>query len=462
MQKTEIINAIHNVLTNEINTANIAAFHPHAKLNEDLYLDSVLVLQLLISLEVKLAINVPDDALNLKDFETVDSLSEFLLGRVNQENTAQDENKNQDVAITTEENEEFEDIKVHCFVSCLCECIKANELVDHRPFYFGVWDAYVVVDANYCINYHAENLNHDFFRHWFEKLYGVEVKSWYQAEKTKNDNIKKLLSLLDDKSASQNIMVMLDMFRLPERENKFNQNPFPHYVMLENSSNPEMLMMWDPDFRWEGEQNKQQVLHAIESDAVAGGYLFDSKEIQASSNQAIHDYFITCLNMNSNPMTDAVRTIVKAHLNPANQLSPTNLTHALTQLPVLAIRKYAYEHGLAFFMLELELDFDEFESWCDVIEELVSTYKQIQFRAMKIANNVNENNNDPTLLTELTTEIMQLLDQQDQRELKIKSRLKALFHQWQQHIGITDIAKTNIHRTDISTADKQTNLEVCT
>ena len=450
MQKTEVINAIHSVLINEFNLDNIDDFHQHARLNEDLYLDSVLILQLLISLEIKLGISVPDDALDLKDFETVDGFSEFILGRLNLNDEVQESLDSEQQIEELEEfediHEEFEDIKVHCFVSCLCECIKANDQVDHRPFYFGVWDADVVIDKNYCIDYHAEDLNHDFFRHWFEKIYSVEVKPWYQSCLSKSENIKRLLSLLDNKSPSENIMVMLDMYRLPERENKFNQNPFPHYVMLENSQDPEMLFMWDPDFRWEGEQNKQQVLSAIESDAVAGGYLFDSEQIRPSSNQAINEYFIACLNVNNNPMTEAVRKIVEAHLDPESQLSPANLNRALTQLPVLAIRKYAYEHGLAFFLLQLELSFDEFESWCDVIEELVSTYKQIQFRSMKIANYVREGIETPEILNELVTEIMQLLAQQDQREFRIKYRLHALFQQWQQHVGISD---------------KQHNSEVC-
>lgn len=455
MQKIEIIDAVRCVLIDEFNLANIASFHQYAKLNEDLYLDSVLILQLLISLELKLGISIPDDSLNLKDFKTVDSFSDFISGRIEEKNkhqeidskTSKENNSETQKATESDEaEEEFEDIKVHCFVSCLCECIKANEQVDHRPFYFGVWDAEVVIDKNCSINYHAEKLNHDFFRHWFKKLYSVEVNAWYDPALSKKDNIQKLLALLDKKLLSQNIMVMLDMYRLPERENKFNQNPFPHYVMLENTQDPEVLFMWDPDFRWEGEQNKQQVLHAIASDAVAGGYLFDSRQIQPSSNQAIHDYFVACLNVNSNPMTEAVRKIIETHLNPENQLPLTNLASALNQLPVLAIRKYAYEHGLAFFLLQLDLDFDEFEMWCDVIEELVSTYKKIQFRAMKIASHIIESTESPELLNTLTNEIMQLLAQQDQREFRIKYRLHTLFQQWKAHVGITD---------------KQTSLEKC-
>ncbi|AWB66127.1 phosphopantetheine-binding protein [Saccharobesus litoralis] len=432
MQDSEIIQAIHDVLAYELNIANIDAFSATARLNEDLYLDSVLVLQLLIGLELKLDFNVPDDALDAKDFATVATLTDFLKGKIQGDAPlAESTQQNQ-------ETEEFEDIKVHCFVSCLCECIKAHDLVDHRPFYFGVWDADVVVDSQYQINYHAEGLNHDFFRLWFQKLYGVEVKPWYKAHSSKSDNIATLTSLLDNKTASQNIMVMLDMFRLPERENKFNQNPFPHYVMLENTQDPSKLFMWDPDFRWEGEQDKQQVLHAIESDAVAGGYLFDSQHIKPSEKASISEYFIACFKPDSNPMTDAVRKIIHAHTKPATGLNASALTQALTQLPVLAIRKYAYEHGLAFFMLELGLDFAEFEDWCDVIEELVSSYKHIQFRAMKIASNVTEGMSIENAENKvLLSEIEEILNQQDKREFSIKQRLTSLYQQWLQHNGLT-------------------------
>lgn len=422
MQKDTLIEAIKQILISDIPTANISAFSPTARLNQDLYLDSVLVMQLLISLELKLSIQVPDESLNAHDFETIDSLSESLLQKISPDLDTQIHDK----ATQIPTNEDFEDIKVHCFVSCLSECIKAHPNVDHRPFYFGVWDADIVITQDYKIHYHADNLNHDFFRYWFNRLYSVQVTPWYQTNQSKAQNIACLLNLIEHKTASQNIMVMLDMFLLPERENKFNQNPFPHYVMLEKSDNTDNLFMWDPDFRWQGEQNKQQVLTAIASDAVAGGYLFDSQEITASSHQAIYEYFIACLKLNSNPMTEAVRTIIQAHLQSQDNLNIQALDKALANLPVLAIRKYAYEHGLAFFMIELKMDFDEFEHWCEIIEQLVSGYKQIQYRAMKIAAHADHK----PLLAELTKEINELLTLQDEREFAIKRRLASLFNQW--------------------------------
>ena len=432
MQKTELIDAIYQVLDEKLNAPNLSEFSKSARLNEDLYLDSVLIMQLLVNLELELGIDIPDSALSHEDFETVSSFADFLLSQCANE----DRKNEQEFEGSSSEpvQEEFEDIKVHCFVSSVCEIIKADDRVDHRPFYFGVWDAEVVIDENHCITYHSPDINHNFFKTWYEKLYGVPITQWYRHDVSKNDNVKTFLHLLDNKTETQRIMVMLDMYRLPERENKFNRNPFPHYVMLEKTDDPEIWFMWDPDFRWEGPQKKSQVLHAIESEEVGGGYIFDSQNIQPTTDEALYEYFQACFNSEHNPMTDAVRAIIHAHTS-SPQLAPlSNLDEALVQLPVLAIRKYAYEHGLAFFWRELGLNDDEFESWCDVIEELVSTYKHIQFRAMKMS-----------VLTEideagkqLLSEINEFLDQQDKREFKIKARLYEVFFQWCTRKNLTE------------------------
>ncbi|OUS31605.1 phosphopantetheine-binding protein [Gammaproteobacteria bacterium 45_16_T64] len=428
MNKPDLINAIHSILENKLCIPQISAFSPNARLNQDLYLDSVLILQLIIQLETDLGFNVPDNALTKDDFTTVASLVDFLL---NIDSTVE----------VSPIPEEFEDIKVHCFVSCLCEIIKADDRVDHRPFYFGVWDADVVLDGNGCISYHSEDINHDFFRHWYEKLYNVSVTPWYDKTISKQANSKRLVSLLANKPDTRQIMVMLDMYRLPERENKFNQNPFPHYVMLEQTSNPETWLMFDPDFRWEGHQEKSQVLQAIASPAVDGGYYFDSQDIRPTSILSVRDYFLACFNKN-NPMTDVVANIVSAYENRhrANQ-NTSMLGQALAQLPVLAIRKYAYEHGLAYFWRALDLEDSEFEAWCDVIEELVENYKLIQYRGLKISNSETTNEQKNLAFDEIST----LLAQQNEREFRIKARLWQVFQLWQsQHFPDTPLEN---HRT---------------
>ncbi|MDP2535884.1 DUF6005 family protein [Alteromonas stellipolaris] len=423
MNKNTIIDAIKLILEKELNNQKLHHFTPSARLNEDLYLDSVQIMQLLVHIELTLGIDIPDAALNNDDVATVSSLADFLLTQSNTD-TSKSSDATDDLS---QAQEEFEDIKVHCFVSCLCESIKVNPNVDHRPFYFGVWDAEVLVNQDHHLAYHSDDINHDDFREWYKKLYGVTVTSWYCETLSKQENLHTLQTLLAQKSESENIMVMLDMYLLPERENKFNQNPFPHYVMLEETNDPETWFMHDPDFRWEGTQSKTQVIAAIESKAVAGGYIFDSRDITPTSNSVIAEYFLASFNDKNNPMTDKVREVVDAHIDTNNSSTDiTQLGEALKQLPVLAIRKYAYEHGFAFFWRDIGFPEAEFEHWCDVIEALVSNYKNIQFRAMKLATEQLSLANKNVLITE----IYSLIDQQDEREFRIKQHLFNVFSQW--------------------------------
>jgi acyl carrier protein len=442
LTKTELIESIRWILKEQMQIPHIEAFNEDARLNYDLYLDSVLILELILNIETELGFSIPEQALTKENFETVSNLADFLIARQS------DEDQASNIADKIEdEQEEFEDIKVHCFVSCICDILKPNPTVDHRPFYFGVWDAEVVINEQHQLDYHSDTINHDAFRHWFKALYSVDITPWYNHQHSKEENLAKLMFLLENKPDHQRVMVMIDMYRLPERENKFNANPFPHYVMLETTEDPNQWLMLDPDFRWEGRLEKDKILHAIESPAVAGGYVFDSHQIQPTSNEAIKAYFEASYFADNNPMTDAVQAVVEHHKT-HHQFS--SLPDALKQLPVLAIRKYAYEHGLAFFYLALGYDLEqedsEFETLCVIIEQLVESYKLIQYRAMKLAKlqnadanvNVNVNADSVAKKAVLLEEIDQILQAQNDREFQIKARLKALFEQWSIQQSLTE------------------------
>lgn len=429
-QYDQVLHAIELCLATLVTSERRQQFAPAVRLNEDLYLDSVLVMQLLVMLETQHGLRFPDERIGELVVDTVDDLVRALLN-LNGHESAQNQ------AEATPPVEEFADIKVHCFVSCLCEIIKQSPLVDHRLFYFGVWDAEVVVTDDYRIAYHAEGLSHDHFRYWFQRLYGVEIQNWYQPQQSKGSNIRTLIDLVAERQPSEQVMVMLDLYRLPERENKYNQNPFPHYVLLTETDDPAQWRLLDHDFRWQGNLSKARIFHAIESPAVAGGYRFDSRQIRASRRADIRAYFEACLHRDHNPMTDAVRRIVEAHQpqDSSGQLSVGTLGAALHHLPVLAIRKYAYEHGLAFFWRALELADEEFEAWCDRIAQLVNQYKRIHYLSLKLA--VTGDALQQELLLE---QILDLLDAQDVIEFAIKRRLQAVFERWCESVIPEEIA----------------------
>jgi hypothetical protein len=124
-----------------------------------------------------------------------------------------------------------------------------------------------------------------------------------------------------------------------------------------------------------------------------------------------------------------VRDVLRQHISGEDKegrpLSLENLANALDEVPILSIRKYAYEHGFAFFWRELNLSEDEFERWCELIAELVNTYKLVLFQAKKLSLTGNRS---------IAEKILQMLDEQDQREFQIKKGLHHAFLQWCNHV----------------------------
>jgi ketosteroid isomerase-like protein len=131
-----------------------------------------------------------------------------------------------------------------------------------------------------------------------------------------------------------------------------------------------------------------------------------------------------------NPFTDALRRILRAHTGPDASQPLANLPHAFREIPVMAIRKYAFEHAFAWLLEDQGKQAEGapwFEAVCEDIERLVKTYTQIQFRALKLVMS-----GDSALLAS----VEQLLDEQDEREFAIKTRLLGLFDDWQRYRNI--------------------------
>lgn len=247
MSRDEIMAAVFAILSEQMMHPHLEGFAPEARLNEDLYLDSVLILQIFLNLELEYGLPMPEKAISKQDVATV---ADFI-ALFDPEAAAVLSIPVPIIAGEGVHGEAPYDIKVHCFVSCVCEAVKRAGL-DHRPFYFGVWDAKFVVNEKWQLRYHAPEISQEFSRSWFERLYGVTVREWYDPDLTKLENLGMMLDLVERRPETGYVMVMLDMFHLPERENKFNQNPFPHYLMLSKTENPENWFVLDPDYRWQG------------------------------------------------------------------------------------------------------------------------------------------------------------------------------------------------------------------
>ncbi|PSJ62636.1 DUF6005 family protein [Kumtagia ephedrae] len=416
MTKDQVIEAIRSVLRDQLNHAHLDRFGPGARLNEDLYLDSVLILEIFLALELQFGLSAPEEAINRQDIATVAELAGLFTGdAIVAVAPAKAEPAGEGV-----HGEDYIDIKVHCFVSSVCDALKRSG-IDQRPFYFGVWDADFAITERWALAYHHGSVDHQFFRSWYERLYGVRMQEWYDRARSKDENVAVMLDLIERRRDGQHLMVMLDLFHLPERENKFNQNPFPHYLMLEKTDDPMVWQVNDPDFRWEGRIERDKILDAIRQPTVAGGFLFDRHEARPPADADLRDYFLACHQPHANPLVAAVRRIVRAHLDGRDGVTLADLATALRELPVISIRKYAYEHGFAFFWRSLKLANADFDFWCDEIERLIQEFKAVHYAAMRLAQTGDR---------DLAADLFRRLDTLDGIESRIKARLGEVFRDW--------------------------------
>jgi acyl carrier protein len=421
MNRGEIISAIGSILRDTMQLPHAGAFAPTARLNEDLYLDSVLILQIFLNLELEYGLPAVDEIINRQDIVTVEDLAGLFADAPAEPLSPAAAPEGDGV-----HGEAYYDIKVHCFVSCVCEGLKKAGL-DHRPFYFGVWDADFAVSEQFELLYHTPAISQEFFRSWFETLYGAEVREWYDHGKSKDENLSTMLDLIERRGETGYVMVMVDLFHLPERENKFNQNPFPHYLMIETSGDPEIWNVLDPDYRWQGQIERAKIINAMMQPSVAGGYVFDRSEARAPVDEDLRDYFHASFHPRGNPLVDAVRRIVAAHLDGLSGRQLPALASAVRELPVISIRKYAYEHGFAFFWRALKLPSAEFDIWCDEIEALFQELKSLHYACMKLSQTRDHN---------FAADVFKRLDNAERIEDRIKNKLQEVFGLWCESRGI--------------------------
>lgn len=392
-----ILASIRQILAGPMACPRMEAFGPQARLGHDLGLDSVALMTLMLHLDEQ-GIEMAEDTFDRAPGLTVAALAQALAGAVPGGDPV--------------------DIKVHCVVSCICQGLK-DRGIDHRPMYLGLWDGEVVVDDHMRLSYHSESIDHDFYRHWADRLFGLTVTRWYDPSLHKSANLDHLHGLLADWRPGRYVMPMIDMFLLPQRDNKFAQDPFPHYALIQPTEDPERWLMRDPDFRWEGTLPARDLRAAFLRDTVGGGFAFDTADAHSAARDDIAAMHRATFDAHGTPLIDVVRRIVLAH---AGDLPRADLEAALRELPVIGIRKYAYEHALAVFG---DIDGDDgaaFEECCDRIAAVTSGLNTVHRRAVAYARHADVSD----LACALST-----LDRLADLERGIKATVAAWFDRWQ-------------------------------
>lgn len=395
-----ILAAIRQILAGPMACPRMEVFGPQARLGHDLGLDSVGLMTLMLHLDEQ-GIEMAEDTFDRAPGLTVGALAQALAG-------------------AAPVLDEPLDIKVHCVVSCICQGLKDRGGIDHRPMYLGLWDGEVVVDDRMRLSYHAEAIDHDFYRHWAQRLFGLTVTRWYDPAASKSDNLDRLHHLLAEWRPGRYVMPMIDMFLLPQRDNKFAQDPFPHYALIQPTDDPDRWLMRDPDFRWEGALPARDLRASFLRDTVAGGFAFDTADAHPATNAEIAAMHRATFDAQATPLIEALRRILHAH---GGDLPRADLEVALRELPVIAIRKYAYEHALAVFGDIEGADAEAFEDCCDRIEALTTGLNAVHLRAVAFARG-----GDAADLTRALSDLDTLAD----LERGIKATVAVWFHRWQE------------------------------
>lgn len=409
--KQQVSECIYQDLSNVKSHTDLLGFNANSLLLDELALNSLDVINMLDRLALNDALYASDETRALDEINTVRDLADALF-------------EDQVLPEWYGKLEEYVDAKVHCLASCLCELVKQKQL-DHRPYYFCVPDAEVIVSDEATLNYHSDDISHQYMLDGFTSLYGMTVESWYSTSVSKAENAEKLAYLVDNKLASEHVIVMLDMYHLPGIDKEFDHDPFPHYVMVGKTNDPTQWFIYDPDYRWEGIVDKDRILNAFKQPTVEGGLLVNDTHARPFTHEAVNNFYQQCVEPNFNGLNSASREILQMFVAGKDAkgrvLELKNVALALEQIPVLSTRKYAYEHCLAYFWKELDYEEPEFDDLCELIEELYNVYKLVTFQIMKIAASGNE---------KFIKKAFTLLDAQDEREYRIKNRLAEVYSLW--------------------------------
>ena len=183
--------------------------------------------------------------------------------------------------------------------------------------------------------------------------------------------------------------------------------------------------MIDPDYRWSGEVSREEVLRSMEGSSIAGGYVYDSADLTEANCGAVGKHVEKVLMQKENLLTKEVRRCIEEHTGRAieGQLaggalySSEHLIDALSEIPILAIRKYAYEHAFAYYMLSGDLEEADFDKICDAVGELAEGYKVVQYLAAKYSHFKSEM---------ILTQIFEKLASMDMIESSLKGQLAKL------------------------------------
>lgn len=78
MRREALKNAVLKIMIEKMELKNVTHLEETMRLNQDLYIDSVMMLQLIVYIEMDIKLCIPEDEVDPKAFLTVGSLLDFM------------------------------------------------------------------------------------------------------------------------------------------------------------------------------------------------------------------------------------------------------------------------------------------------------------------------------------------------------------------------------------------------
>ena len=80
--------------------------------------------------------------------------------------------------------------------------------------------------------------------------------------------------------------------------------------MISKTEKEEEWFMLDPDFRWEGNMEREKVLHSIQDNPFGGGYFIDIEGIGEPTQETVASYFTETFKKNDNELTMELKNLI--------------------------------------------------------------------------------------------------------------------------------------------------------
>jgi petrobactin synthase len=309
--------------------------------------------------------------------------------------------------------------QIHCFVDCIAHALKEKPDLDTRPLYFGVWDSPFIISDNGVLSYYSHTIGCEDDVAQVHSLYSLQVNSWYDYAESRVNNYARLRAEADKLEGNREVLLLVNLFYLPYPNGCHLVSHRPHFVLINRRMDGEWQLR-DPYFSWEGAISDQVMSRAFLRKENFAGYSFDRSSVRQPHFLDVGSALKKRLDRSSNPLTSAVRELVKQARDGNSGASFKQLSVSLGQLGVIAKRKQSY--ALAFEYFSEMLCYDPKDA-IGRVDRFVKAWINLAFLVIRLSISGRP---------EEASNVLEKLDMLDEEETQLKEELWVLYERWSQ------------------------------